>query len=522
MQHLSRTMPVFLLCILTPLCQLIAQSRTPVETASLHVGNNLVLQRSSPAPQKLEGPVLYQLLLNASGAPGTVPVFDSNPRHLTNSPITVGGGNVAIGGLLINGGSGVISFAGSQSFAGDGSGLTNLNGANVTGAVGNALLLNGVSTYARTDLGNSFTSGTQAIQTGAPGTVGLVVQGANAQSAHLQDWKNNGGTAVASVSAGGVISGTFSGDGSGLTNLSSSQLVGGGINPQQVALLKWYAANQTGITYAVGVQPNGLAFDGANIWVTNNISNNVSKLRASDGAVLGNFGVGNSPQGVAFDGANIWVANILSNTVSKLRASDGAFLGNFGVGTNPYGVAFDGASIWVTNYGSNDVTKLRASDGAALGTFSVHSNGPNAVAFDGANIWVTNNNLASNSVSKLRASDGAFLGIFPVPASPTAIAFDGANMWVANNNNSVSKLRASDGAPQPGSPFAVGAGPQGVAFDGANIWVTNNSGNTVSKLRASDGAVLGTFAVGSGPSGVAFDGANIWVADQGSNTVSKL
>ena len=48
------------------------------------------------------------------------------------------------------------------------------------------------------------------------------------------------------------------------------------------------------------------------------------------------------------------------------------------------------------------------------------------------------------------------------------------------------------------------------------------SSDNVTKLRARDGAVLGTFAVGSGPTGVALDGANIWVANEGSNTVSKL
>jgi hypothetical protein len=44
----------------------------------------------------------------------------------------------------------------------------------------------------------------------------------------------------------------------------------------------------------------------------------------------------------------------------------------------------------------------------------------------------------------------------------------------------------------------------------------------VSKLRASDGALLGTFAAGSQPIGVAFDGTNIWVANLASNNASKL
>src|ERR1700736_3546180 len=78
-------------------------------------------------------------------------------------------------------------------------------------------------------------------------------------------------------------------------------------NPQQIAILHWYAANQT-TAFPVGSNPIGVAFDGANIWVANFSDNTVTKLRASDGSNLGTFAVGNFPVGVAFDGANIWVA----------------------------------------------------------------------------------------------------------------------------------------------------------------------------------------------------------------------
>jgi outer membrane protein assembly factor BamB len=168
-------------------------------------------------------------------------------------------------------------------------------------------------------------------------------------------------------------------------------------NPLQVALLQWYPANLT-TSFAVGVGPSEMAFDGANIWVGNVNGNSVTKLRASDGAVLGTFAVGAYPYDVAFDGTNIWVTNFMSNNVTKLRASDGAALGTFTVGNGPYGLAFDGAHIWVANSGGNNVTKLRAHDGTVLGTFAVGSY-PRGVAFDGANIWVANHN--SNTVSKL-------------------------------------------------------------------------------------------------------------------------
>jgi hypothetical protein len=277
--------------------------------------------------------------------------------------------------------------------------------------------------------------------------------------------------------------GTWNNDWTQITGASPSPVAvaAGGfntLNPQRIALLRWYEASQAGNSFTVGTNPIGVAFDGANIWVANQSSNNVTKLRANDGSVLGTYSVGTWPNGIAFDGANIWVTNSSSNNVTKLRASDGSVLGTYSVGTNPCGIAFDGVNIWVANQNTNNLTKLRANDGYVLGTYSVGTN-PMGVAFDGANIWVTN--YGSNSVTKLRPIDGFVLGT-----------------------------------------YSVGTNPMGVAFDGTNIWVANYGSNNAMRLRAADGSVLGTYGVGSGPAGVAFDGANIWVANNNSHTVSKL
>src|SRR5262249_37480786 len=99
-------------------------------------------------------------------------------------------------------------------------------------------------------------------------------------------------------------------------------------NPNQVALLRWYQANQTpNFNLDKYVFPFSMTFDGAIIWVTNLSvinGNTIIKVRASDGAVLGTFPAGGDrPIGVAFDGANIWVANYGSSNLAKLRASDG-------------------------------------------------------------------------------------------------------------------------------------------------------------------------------------------------------
>lgn len=70
--------------------------------------------------------------------------------------------------------------------------------------------------------------------------------------------------------------------------------------------------------------------------------------------------------------------------------------------------------------------------------------------------------------------------------------------------------------------MTVGRSPRGLAYDGTYVWVANYNDNTVSKVNASTGAVVGTYAVGSGPVAVVFDGAYIWVANNSANTLSKL
>jgi len=231
-----------------------------------------------------------------------------------------------------------------------------------------------------------------------------------------------------------------------------------GPNPGAIALLRWYPANLT-TRFSAGEGPWGAASDGANMWVTNHGGSHsgatVTKLRASDGALLGTFTVGITPSAITFDGANIWVTNTGSQTITKLRASDGAVVGSFRGGKKPNAIAFDGVNIWVANYGSNNLTKLQAGNGALLGTIPTGGSGPVDLVWDGSCIWVAN--WLSNTVTKV-AADGTLL--LTVPG---------------------------------------GTVPNGLAFDGANVWVTNFYSNTATKIRASDGALLGNYPVGVNP-----------------------
>lgn len=286
-----------------------------------------------------------------------------------------------------------------------------------------------------------------------------------------------------------------------------------GLNPLQVGMLRWYEANTTGTAIDSGAPgPVALAFDGANMWVANFAGLTVTKLRASDGTILGRFYVGFNPSSVVFDGWNVWVAGPGVDSVTKLRGSDGSVLGTFPVGKNPITLVFDGANIWVANEGSASVTKLRASDGTLLGTFAVDLN-PEFLAFDGSTVWVGH----PSGLTRLRAADGASVGTSHQFSGP--FAFDGTYMWARGSlMGKVSKLRTGDAT--VAAVFTIGDEAFSMCFDGANMWIGTFFGG-VTKVRAIDGANLGTFA-GASVGALAFDGASVWMTNQGENSVTKF
>jgi len=122
--------------------------------------------------------------------------------------------------------------------------------------------------------------------------------------------------------------------------------------------------------------PEAVVFDGTNLWVVHQFSNEVVKvaglqrpIAAAQIAVVERgraVTVGRRPVAAAFDGTNIWVANFYDGTVTKLQASDGMPLGTFDVGDGAAGVKFDGTGVLVVANGESSVTKLRGQDGAIL------------------------------------------------------------------------------------------------------------------------------------------------------------
>lgn len=311
-----------------------------------------------------------------------------------------------------------------------------------------------------------------------------------------------------------------------------------GPNRQRIATLQWYDTTNVA-RFTVGTDPGAIAFDGTAVWVVNRGSGTVTRIRATDGLLLGTYAVGTNPQGIAFDGAHIWVANTGSNTLTELNAGDGSLAATVVVpeipnpvpagigGVRPSAIAFDGDQLWVAT-ATSFVERLSPLNGALLGVAG--QVGTRAIVVDGSQILTTSNGKGGGAW--LNAFDpatgtqrySAFVGKSDGNAyvgGAGALAYDGRNVWVLDTNfQRVVKVDAVDGTVL--GAFAVGNGPSGIVFDGADVWITNHDDNTVTRLHTSDGSLVGTYAVGHGPSGIAFDGADIWVSNADDGTVSKL
>lgn len=108
-----------------------------------------------------------------------------------------------------------------------------------------------------------------------------------------------------------------------------------------------------------------LLFDGANLWVSNFASDSITVVRATGplrGTVLAML-TGNGldrPNGMAFDGERILVTNGQGNSVSLFKATDLTPLGTVSIGADsqPNYACSDGLNFWITRYGLGDIVRL--------------------------------------------------------------------------------------------------------------------------------------------------------------------
>lgn len=213
--------------------------------------------------------------------------------------------------------------------------------------------------------------------------------------------------------------------------------------------------------------------------------------------------------GVIADGDFVYVTTEASMII-KMRASDAAVEWSVNVGRTPLSLCSDGLRIWVVCYSDNRVDVLQASNGETLGAVNVGLH-PEGIGFDGRYIWVCCED--SNNLYQIDALTLSIASTYGMATEPDGILCDPPFLWVAHFQSSLWKFEYLGGHMLIArNEILNGAGGSSLAHDGTNVWITNGAENSVTKVRPSDGAILGTFVVGSAPRGIVFDGDTLWIA----------
>ena len=142
------------------------------------------------------------------------------------------------------------------------------------------------------------------------------------------------------------------------------------------------------------------------------------------------------PNGLISDGDQMWACQ-QSGTITKIRISDGTVLGSLKVGTNLTAFFFDGGYLWVADQPTTTITKLQPGNLTPVGTPVNVGQVVGQFAFDGQTLWMTNDQPANTvaQVSGMRVSDNTLLGGVPVNYAPglqISILFDGTYLWVGD------------------------------------------------------------------------------------------
>lgn len=171
-------------------------------------------------------------------------------------------------------------------------------------------------------------------------------------------------------------------------------------------------------------------------------------------------------------------------------------------------LAIGDGSVWVAAGGS--VLQLDASTGKQIGGPIEDLGGPASIAVGQGGVWVGNYNDTVIRIDPATAS--TLTRPIRVGRSPVAIAVGDHDAWVLNQlSDTVSRIDAASGR-VVGAPIKVDIrDPTGIAYGAGAVWVVGLGSNSIVRIDAATGALLPTLSDSLGPAAISFGQGSFWV-----------
>ena len=230
----------------------------------------------------------------------------------------------------------------------------------------------------------------------------------------------------------------------------------------------------TAAARSVGGTPTGVAFGDGSIWVATKFGNtagdqgSVLRFDPGGGAPKKVIPVGNGVEAITFGEGALWITNSVTDTLSKIDPETNAIATTLRVGDSPEAVVAGGGSVWVANTLDSSVWRIDAKSGRVVSRITLLAH-PTSLALNGNALWVASE--SGNNVSKLDTTTGTIVTTVAVGAQPAAIVAGPGGVWVAcDAAHDVERIDPARGAVV--ARLRMNGSPDGIAMDGARVWVT--------------------------------------------------
>jgi streptogramin lyase len=273
----------------------------------------------------------------------------------------------------------------------------------------------------------------------------------------------------------------------------------------------------------VGQAPNGIAFAGGDLWVTNHDDQTIQRIDPTTGETLATKSTQGTPTGIAAGSDGVFVATGFgsqgggSSHVLRVNLTTSEVEPGCEVPTSAYAIAEGGGFVWVAvaNEGNvlrEDMTRC-TEDGVDLDDGAL----PQVVvaAGDPLHVWVGDG--VSANVYRIDASSPSLeTKTFQVSGSPSGIAVGGGSAWITvRDRDEVVRLDATTG--QQTDTIDVGGhgcnAPVGIALGGDGVWVGCTESARLIRIGLGPDDVVGSVHVGGSPGAVvADDRGAVWVS----------
>jgi virginiamycin B lyase len=206
-------------------------------------------------------------------------------------------------------------------------------------------------------------------------------------SVHRIDPKTNKEVAVVSV-PGDPCSGLASGFGSLWVPLCGKPNSMVRVNP---------GTNQITATLPVGPAgpEGGIAASRDSVWIVTDDAGTLVRIDPVTNKVRQTISISPGSYNPVFDastseGGTVWITGGITNVVTAVDASSGAVLATVPVGPKPRFLAVGGGSIWTLNQGDGSVTRVDARSRKAISTIDIGIPGHGGdIAWGGGFVWTT-------------------------------------------------------------------------------------------------------------------------------------